>query len=208
MSTLSVVFTGIGFGLSIAAPVGPVGLLCMNRTLSHGFRHGFVSGLGVAVADACYGLLTVAGLHLISDRLFDYSIPLRIIGGLFLAYLGIAGLLKNAKKADSLRGKGAHSLFRSFLSTYALTLTNPMTILSFLALAASIGATVFIDSILLTMGIFLGSIAWWFILSFSIHIARKALPAFMIKHLNTLSSLIILGFGLIIIGTALAMAGG
>ncbi|MCL6457819.1 MAG: LysE family translocator [Gorillibacterium sp.] len=203
MSTLPIVAAGFGFGLSIAAPVGPMSLICIKRTLAEGFRHGFVSGLGVATADACYGLLTIVGLQMISDILLTYSMLIRMTGGLFLAYLGVKGLLKNVKKPVHLRETGASGMFRSFFTAYALTLTNPMTILSFLALAASLEATAFVASSLLTAGIFFGSATWWLFLSLFIHRVGQALPASMIKHINSLSCVFLIGFGLSIIGAVI-----
>jgi threonine/homoserine/homoserine lactone efflux protein len=127
-------FQGILIGLSIAAPVGPIGVLCIRRTLSEGRGTGFVSGLGAATADAIYGCVAGFGLTFISDILVSQQTWFRLVGGLFLCYLGIRNFLaRPVERAASVGGQG---LAGAYASTFILTLTNPMTILSFAAIFA------------------------------------------------------------------------
>lgn len=218
MFTFTVLMAGFGFGLSVALPVGPIGLLCMNRTLASGFRYGFIGGLGTAAADACYGLLAVAGLYLVADALRTYSSLMEVIGGSFVVYLGTVGMRTYRRspvspQPDSPGSKTvneqtspAHRLTRSFFSMFGLTLTNPLTMLSFLALAASLQATASEDALTLAAGIFLGSSAWWLLLCLAVHFAGKALPAKLQRYLQLLSSVLLLAFGLVRAGGALLEA--
>src|SRR3712207_2953311 len=128
---------GIIIGLAIAAPVGPIGVLCIRRTLADGRTSGFVSGLGAATADAVYGAIAAFGLTLITDFLLGGASWLRLVGGAFLLYLGIKTFLaRPAERAAEVRGGG---LPGAYASTLFLTLTNPTTILSFVAIFAGLG---------------------------------------------------------------------
>jgi threonine/homoserine/homoserine lactone efflux protein len=128
---------GLLLGFSIAAPVGPIGLLCIQRTIANGRRSGLVTGLGAATADGLYGAVAAFGLTTISGFLVGQQIWLRLIGGLFLLYLGSRTFLsKSAERAASSIHK---NLFRDYASTVFLTITNPMTILSFAAVFAGLG---------------------------------------------------------------------
>ena len=134
---VSLFVRGLVIGFSIAAPVGPIGVLCIRRTLAEGQLYGLVSGLGAATADALYGCVAGFGLTFISAFLIGHKLWLSLIGGLFLLYLGIKTLLsKPAEDAAKAEGKG---LFRAYASTFLLTVTNPMTILSFAAIFAALG---------------------------------------------------------------------
>jgi len=129
--------SGLAIGFSIAAPVGPIGVLCVRRTLVEGRTSGFVSGLGAASADAIYGSIAAFGLTLISNFLITQQVWLRLIGGLFLCCLGLKTLLaKPAEQAATAKGNG---LIGAYVSTFFLTLTNPMTIISFAAIFAGLG---------------------------------------------------------------------
>lgn len=133
-------FSGFGFGFIIAAPVGPMSLLCINRTLKHGFWAGLATGAGIAFADVLYALATVTSFRIVNEFTSAYDLPLRLIGSLFLGVLGVKTLWpgKSGAKPEAVRSGIAYSMFSSFL----LTLANPATILSFMALAASLGNTV------------------------------------------------------------------
>jgi threonine/homoserine/homoserine lactone efflux protein len=128
---------GLVIGFSIAAPVGPISLLCMRRTLAEGRLSGIVSGLGAATADALFGCVAGFGLTIISNILIDQQAWLRLTGGLFLCYLGIRTLL--ARPAKQVCFAGGSGLIGAYASTLFLTLTNPMTILSFAAFFAGTG---------------------------------------------------------------------
>ncbi len=134
---LAFLFKGLVIGFSIAAPVGPISVLCIRRTLAKGRLSGIVSGLGAATADAVYGCVAVLGLTFISNGLINQQVWLRLIGGLFLCYLGIKTFFAKPAKRTALAG--GNSLAGAYTSTFFLTLTNPMTILFFAAVIAGFG---------------------------------------------------------------------
>ncbi|WP_367339189.1 LysE family translocator [Aminivibrio sp.] len=151
---------GFVLGFSIAAPVGPIGILCIQRTLSGGFSSGLASGLGAATADSLYGLAAALGLSALSSFFLNWAVPLRTGGGFFLLFLGARAILSRpahtAAQSISSRTEG---IFASSVSAFFLTLSNPMTILSFSAIFTSLGPV--FSPVLLVAGVFLGSAAWW-----------------------------------------------
>ncbi len=186
-------------GLSIAAPVGPIGVLCIRRTLAEGRLTGLVSGLGAATADAFYGSIAGFGLTAISGLLVSQQAWLRLVGGLFLCYLGVKTLLaRPAQQAAAVRGRG---LWQSYASTLFLTLTNPMTILSFAAIFAGLGLGGtrgdYASAVMLVLGVFLGSAAWWLLLSNGVGALRAKFPGAGLLWVNRVSGVIILGFGVV-----------
>jgi threonine/homoserine/homoserine lactone efflux protein len=195
---MNIFLQGLLLGFSIAAPVGPIGVLCIRRTLAEGRAVGLASGLGAAAADAAYGLVAAFGLTAISSVLVGQRFWLGLLGGLFLLYLGARTLLARPAEqpAHAASGRG---LVGAFLSTLALTLTNPMTILSFVAIFAGLGVAAGADygAALLVGGVFLGSAAWWLTLSLLVGALRSRFDARAMLWVNRLSGVIILGFGLV-----------
>jgi threonine/homoserine/homoserine lactone efflux protein len=162
---------GIAVGIVIAVPVGPVGVLCVRRTIFQGKLAGFVSGLGAATADAIFGFIAAFGLTFVSDWLIGYQQWLRIAGGCYLLYVGGHALLAKPQIRTKL-DPDAESLFRDYFSTFALTLTNPITILAFLGIFSAVGLTgneaTFGRAAVLVLGVWLGSLLWWLALSFGL----------------------------------------
>jgi threonine/homoserine/homoserine lactone efflux protein len=190
---------GLIIGFSIAAPVGPIGALCIRRTLSQGRHAGLVSGLGAATADAVYGFIAGFGLTFISDFLIHQQIWLRMSGGVFLCFFGIRTFFSKSNSGTSdLKSNG---LIRSYASTFFLTLTNPLTILSFAAIFAGLGIasyqTGYLSATVLVIGVFLGSCLWWFILSTGVGFFRSGLNATGMKWINRVVGIVITGFGII-----------
>lgn len=192
-------FQGLIIGFSIAAPVGPIGLLCIRRSLAEGRLAGLVSGLGAATADALYGILAALGITAITDLLLGYQRPLQFIGGLFLVYLGIA-IMRSNPATDAANPARAKSLFAAYSSTLALTLANPITILSFLGLFAGLGVVGDQQSpfaaFTLVVGVFLGSAAWWLVLSSAANALGQRLHSGSLRLLNLTSGALIAAFGL------------
>jgi threonine/homoserine/homoserine lactone efflux protein len=171
-----VFFKGLILGFSIAAPVGPIGLLCIQRTLQRGRLAGFVSGLGAATADACYGLVAALGLSTVISFLLGLQFWLQLGGGLFLLGLGLKTLLAKPAPATAATAPDKAGLFSAFVSVLLLTLTNPATILSFFAVFAGLGIDARSGGALaLVAGVFLGSAAWWLILSLLAGLFRRHL---------------------------------
>lgn len=193
---LATFLRAILIGLSIAAPVGPIGVLCIRRTLSEGRRSGFVSGLGAASADGIYGFVAAFGLSMISGYLLRVQNIIQLAGGLFLCYLGIRTLLeKPADTAAQVKRKRT-GLLSAYASTFALTLTNPATILSFLAIMSGLGISQQAGSAVVTVvGVIVGSALWWLALSSGIGLVREKFNARAMRAVNILSGLIILAFG-------------
>jgi len=189
---------GLIIGFSIAAPVGPIGVLCIRRTLAQGRLCGFASGLGAATADAVYGCVAGFGLTAVSELLVRQQSWFRLIGGLFLCWLGVKSFLAKPARETAARSRGAWT--GAYLSTLVLTLTNPMTILSFAAVFAGLGlgsgATDYAGAAALVSGVFLGSAAWWLLLSGGVGVFREKLNDQHLRWINRISGTIIAGFGL------------
>ena len=196
---LDYLIKGIIIGFSIAAPVGPIGVLTIKRTLAEGRLSGFVTGMGAAMADTVYGFIAGFGLTVISAFLLTQAFWIKLIGGLFLLFLGVKSFLsKPASNPAKLDSKG---LLSNFVSTFFLTLTSPVTILSFVAIFAGLGLgttkTDYTSSLSLVFGIFLGSALWWLILSSVVGFFQTKITPERLVWVNRLSGLILLSFGLL-----------
>lgn len=193
---ISFLAKGLIIGFSIAAPVGPVGILCIRRSLSQGYWVGFFTGLGAATADALYGFIAGFGLTIISHYLVNQQMGLKLMGGLFLCYLGFKiALEKPTQESANPSGK----FIGAYASTFFLTITNPITILSFIAIFAGLGLGTennYGDAGILVLGVFLGSALWWLILVSGISLFRAQINARTLQWINRISGMIIIGFGL------------
>jgi threonine/homoserine/homoserine lactone efflux protein len=157
---------GFVIGFAIAAPVGPIGLLTIQRTLADGWRSGLATGIGAATADAAYGAVAAFGLTAIAAFLLDHRVALQAGGGAFLCVLGARTFLREPAPVPA-AGEPRRAR-RAYLSSVFLTLTNPATILSFIAVFAGAGlaraAGAWAGAALMVAGVFLGSAAWWLVL--------------------------------------------
>ncbi len=190
---------GFVIGFSIAAPVGPIGILCIQRTLADGNVQGLVTGLGAATADAIYGLIAAFGLTFISNFLVDQSIWFRLIGGFFLCYLGIRAFSKKpSEQSVSMNNSTALS---AYSTTFFLTLANPMTILFFAGVFAGLGIVSksihYAEASLMVIGVFSGSAVWWVFLSGATGIFRNKINESKLALVNKISGVVILAFGLV-----------
>jgi len=202
MDTLSLFISSMIIGLSIAAPVGPIGVLCIRRTLAEGRFIGFVSGLGAATADAAYGLIAALGLTAFTSILVDSAGVLRVVGGLFMLYLGYRTLTstpaENAKTDDAKRRGG---WLGAYISIFVLTITNPMTILAFLGIFAGLSgsnttARTPAASFVMVVGIFVGSALWWGLLCGGVSLLRERMTPWHMLWINRISGAIIVLFAL------------
>ncbi len=218
---------GILLGLAIAAPVGPIGILCIRRALVAGPWVGVASGLGAATADGCYGAIAALGLTAISGAMIAYRWPLQIVGGLFLIYLGVTTARQGGatvapdsaldSASNSVPGSGGnsaagaalapHALAQAYGSTLALTLTNPATILTFGAIFVGMGfgtvAETARQGIPLVVGVFLGSALWWLFLSWGVSRLRSRLTPRRLGWLNRIAGASLATFGLLAVIPAL-----
>jgi len=190
---------GIIIGFAIAAPVGPIGVLCIRRTLAEGRASGLVSGLGAATADAVYGSVAALGLTFVADFLMGGETWLRLAGGAFLVFLGIKIFL--ARPAERAAPATRSRLPGAYASTFFLTLTNPTTILSFAAIFAGLGAGSadgdVPSTMFLVLGVFLGSAMWWFLLSSATGLLRSRLSIGGLRWVNRVSGTVIATFGVL-----------
>ena len=196
---------GFVLGFTIAAAVGPISLLCIRRTLAEGRAVGFASGLGVATADAIYGAIAAFGLTAITDVLVDWRRALGLIGGIFLLWLAWRTFRAVPGTAAEEVARPRRGLPGAYLSTLGLTLTNPMTILSFAALFVGLGVTGgdAAGAAVLTLGVFAGSGAWWVVLVTAVGAMRSRITPMWLRRVNIVSGLLIGAFALVAIGSAL-----
>ncbi|MGK7936463.1 MAG: LysE family translocator [Xenococcaceae cyanobacterium] len=190
---------GLVLGLAIAAPVGPIGVLCIRQTLAFGWLRGFTCGLGAATADAMYGCIAGFGLTFIAELMIEQQIWLRLMGGVFLCYLGVKNFMVPIQ-LDTIQIKDI-KLFGVYISTLLLTLSNPATILAFAAIFSGIGLTSiqrnYFSAIILVTGVFLGSGLWGLFLSSTMMLLKAKLTLTNFKFINQISGLVITAFGLI-----------
>lgn len=193
---------GVAVGVIIAIPVGPVGVLCVRRTIFQGKLAGLASGLGAASADALFGAIAGFGLGVVSDLLLDYQDWLRIAGAGFLLYVGAAALLREPQPQPTSRGTH-ESLLRDFASTFALTLTNPITILAFVGIFAAVGLTGANATLgrggMLVLGVWCGSLLWWLALSVGAGLFARSCEPHHLSWINRGSAgiLVLSGAGLL-----------
>jgi len=201
---ISFLLKGMLVGIVIAVPVGPVGILCIRRTILDGRLPGLFSGLGAASADSFFGIIAGFGLTFISDSLFYYQDWLRIGGAAFLLYVGITALMRDpTMRARS--GSDPEGLFGDFASTFALTITNPVTILSFLAIFGAIGFTgdqaTMVHAAILVAGVWLGSFIWWVGLIAGAGVLRMAFQRQHLVWINRGSGGILVAAGVALLGS-------
>jgi threonine/homoserine/homoserine lactone efflux protein len=196
----SFLLRGLLIGLSVAATVGPMSVLCIQRTIQKGVVYGLISGLGIATADGLYGCIAGFGLTVIATFLVNQQGWIRALGGLFLVYLGCKTLLtKPAERAAT--ATNVTGFVGAYISTFLLTLTNPLTILSFVAIFAGLGVgsgkNSLFAALLVVCGIFLGSAIWWCLLTGGINLFRRKFTPRLLLWINRISGSVITLFGLV-----------
>jgi len=187
---------GLLFGFLLAATVGPMWVLCFRRTIEHGALAGFVSGMGIAVADGLYGAVAAFGLTVISGFLLGQRYWIGLIGGLFLIYLGVSALVAKPPMPEDKEKIPATRLLQAFLATLGLTLANPPTILAFVAIFAGLGLAAgdYGSAAWVVLGVFLGSASWWIVLAAGANWLRGRAGPKLFRGINRVSGLTILGF--------------
>ncbi len=206
MIDLQYCLRGLVIGLAIAAPVGPIGLLCIQRTLAQGRLLGLATGLGAATADALYGCVAAFGLAVVTDLLLAHQGWLRFGGAAFLAFLGMRMMLAEPPSLIvvpvSRRG-----LVGAWASTFLLTLANPLTILAFVGIFAGLGLAdaevTYLESAALVIGVFTGSALWWLTLSGGVSLLHGKLDRRWLVGVNRVSGLVILGFAALVLARTL-----
>jgi threonine/homoserine/homoserine lactone efflux protein len=206
MHDLYLIGGGIVIGLIVAAPIGPVNLICLRRTLAYGPLNGFFSGLGAALGDGMFAAITAFGLTFAAQVIEGYSIPLKASGGLALLIFGIhifrsdVTLLRDQDEAE-----GSASLLGAIVSTFLLTLANPATLFGFTALFAGLGTLVgdealFGDAAMMVLGVLAGSTLWWFTLSALVGIFHKHIEPKVMRNINHAFGVVVTLFGVVVLG--------
>ena len=192
---------GMLIGLIVAIPVGPLGLLCINRALAMGALCGLFSGFGVATADALAAGITALGITLISAFLIEHQEALRLVGGILLCYLGYK--IYRTRPIAQLPPSNVTGLFSAYATAFLLTCSNPVTILSFVAIYAGWGVQSlrehYLSAAILTLGVFAGSALWWVVVFSAMSFFRDAFSERVMAMIHKVSGTIIAGFGLIVL---------
>jgi threonine/homoserine/homoserine lactone efflux protein len=210
MYFLALIGTGVIIGLIVAAPIGPVNLICVRRTILFGPLNGFVSGLGAACGDGVFAIVTAYGLTAISQLIEGYATPLKLAGGLMLLGFGIhifnadVSLLRDAENASA-RENGSSSLPNAIASTFALTIANPATLFGFAALFAGLGGIagsrpLFFDTTLMVIGVIGGSTVWWFAITTIVGIFHRHIDTAVMRAINHIFGILVTAFGVIVLG--------
>jgi threonine/homoserine/homoserine lactone efflux protein len=200
MAEMQFFLKGLILGFVIAAPVGPIGILCAKRTLTHGRRAGFASGMGAATADAIYGFIAAFGLTFVAHLLHTHQPWLRLAGGVLLFFLGVKSFLADPCR-DRVAGMSGRQYAGIYTSTFFLTLTNPMTIFSFAAVFTAFGLAGAKGSLLaaaiLIGGVFLGSGIWWLFLVGVFSLFKHRFGQEHLRWVNRIAGLILAFTGIV-----------
>jgi threonine/homoserine/homoserine lactone efflux protein len=206
MDQLFLIIAGVVIGLIVAAPIGPVNLICIRRTLAFGTVNGFMAGLGAALGDSTFATITAFGLTAIADLIRGFSTSLEVGGGILLIAFGIHTYLTLPDPTrDKEKDKDEASLVRVILSTFLLTMTNPATLFGFAALFAGLSGLVnihasYIDAAIVVGGVAGGSTLWWFTLTTVIGFYHANIGARTMKVINHGSGAVIGLFGIAVLG--------
>ncbi len=196
MPPAEIFLSSLLIGLSIAAPVGPIGLLTIQRSLEHGPRAGLATGLGAAAADAVYGAIGAYGVRWLLDALVAARVPLALFGGAFLLWMAWQ-LLRAPVAAHAAITAPARNGWQYFASTFVLTLSNPATIFSFIAIFGSMAGRAGSSSpALMVLGVLIGSALWWLMLSSAVGRLRERFDATWRRRVNLVSAAVLVAFAL------------
>ena len=196
-----ILILGIIIGVMVAVPVGPLGLLCINRALMFGPVIGLVSGLGVATADSVAAGIVALGISFVPEFLSDHQIILRLLGGTFLVYLGLT--IYRSKPNGPLPPGNVNGLLAAYATTLFLTFSNPVTILSFIAIYAgwhveSMSGR-YVSAAILALGVFIGSALWWVAMFVGLTTFRERFNLRILLWVHRVSGLLIAGFGMVVL---------
>ena len=209
MDTSWIFLKGIGIGIAVAAPVGPIGLLCIQRTLRDGLVIGLSTGLGAALADGIFGAIAAFGLASISDSLIAYQDPLRLVGGLVLFVLAYRAWYRAPPEMPA---APVHvRLLAGFGTGLAVTLSNPMTIMGFIGIFAGLGLSE-LDAgpamaSQMVLGVLIGSAIWWLGLCVGTDALKPRFGPQSLAWTNRAAALLLVGFGTFAIGSAAVSVG-
>jgi threonine/homoserine/homoserine lactone efflux protein len=201
---LTIFLKGIFIGFAMAVPVGPIGIICIRKTLAEGRLRGLIIGLGAATADFFYGCVAAFGLTIIEDTLVSQRIWIQLAGGALLLFLGVR--IFRAKPADPKIPVNSTGILRSYFTTVFLTLTNPLTIFAFIAIFASLGlgnGLRYFSASALVSGVFIGSCLWFLLLSSGVTFFKKRLDLVGLQWVNRIAGVLIIFSGIIVMASLL-----
>jgi threonine/homoserine/homoserine lactone efflux protein len=200
---LELFWNGFIVGLMVSIPLGPIGVLCVQRTLNKGRRSGFISGMGAAVADTIFSIVAGLGVNYIIRFIREQHIYFQIFGGLIVIFLGIHIFYTNPVRQLRLQRMNKNKLSYDFFSVFFLTITNPMAIFFFLAMFAGIHIASDFSGIFnlssLVIGVLAGSSAWWFLLSSFVNFWRHRFRLKIIWWMNKVAGVLIFFLGILAI---------
>jgi len=199
------ILNGVLIGIVVAAPIGPVNLICIRRTLAYGRTNGFVSGLGAATGDAVFASVAAFGLTAASSMLVSVGDWLQAFGGLFLVGLGIHTFLSHPTDNDSVSTNSTGKLAAAVVATFILTITNPATMLGFIAIFGGVGGLIttepsLMTATLLVVAVFVGSALWWLGVTLTVGLLRHRMTGQTLILINRISGILIVSFGVFVLG--------
>jgi threonine/homoserine/homoserine lactone efflux protein len=208
MDYVLLAFSGVLIGVFVAAPIGPVNLICIRRTLAFGPLNGFMSGLGAAVGDTVFAIVTSFGLTAVAQLIEGFASYIELVGGVLLIYFGYHTYVAKveARLADKLaaKEKGARSLYRAMVSTFALTITNPATLFGFAVFFAGLGGLAgghpsLANASIVVLGVAVGSTLWWLALTALVGLFHATITDRTMHIINRVSGTVIAGFGVVVL---------
>lgn len=189
---------GMAGGLALAAPVGPISLICIHRTVARGRLHGIMSGLGIATADSFYAAVAFLGLTAVSGFIIGHQIAFRLVAGIALILIGIQ-VFRSVPAAVRNGGTDQDTYLRDYLSLLAVAAANPLTIIFFITILPGFGVvvhgTTLSSALPFVAGVFSGSVAWWIILCGTVGSIRSRLGTENLRWINRISGILVTGFG-------------
>lgn len=211
LSDIDVFVRGLGLGVMVAAPVGPVGLLCIRRTIQKGLLVGFASGFGAAFADAFFSALAAFGVTALTDILQVYNDPIHVIGGAFLVLVAWHTWHDKPRAADTkevekkyLNCAHLHGAMKAMATSFVITITNPATIFGVMAVVATLGGLQHRpEAGVMIAGIFAGSSLWWLMLSGGVALFRKRFTEKGVMTLNRVTAVILVAIAFWAMGVGL-----
>jgi threonine/homoserine/homoserine lactone efflux protein len=208
MDYFLLILGGMIIGLLVAAPIGPVNLICIRRTLAYGPLNGFFSGLGGALGDGIFAIVVAFGLTAVQHLIQGYAVPIKVVGGLVLVGFGIHTF--RAEVTDprgcpaTLKEKGDSTLFAAIASTFVLTITNPATLIGFAAFFTGLstitgGRVTFFSAALTVVGVVAGSASWWFAITTITGVFHRHIDAKVMHRINYVSGILVTLFGVVVL---------
>lgn len=211
LESLGVLLRGVILGFVIAAPVGPIGLLCIRRTLEHGPARGFATGLGAALADTFYGAVAAFGMQVVIDWLSGHQTAFRLFGGTFMLLVALRGLMARPIAATADHAPDPPGMVGNFVTGFLLTISNPLTIFAFFGAFAIFGLgddARRLDEATLVVGVFLGASLWWLLLNAGIAAVRHRINDGLFVLINRTAAALLAACGLYALCSGLLALGG